>query len=162
MNLDYKLNRFDILVNNYTDTINSLLDLAVSNKLVPIKFILSLPIMKDYIVTNKIDILEYGIKYILSNKDDILNFNINKLDELDELDEESDDNTSRKECISNISTIKSNTKKDLIKGIESNEILDIIIHIKNNSKKLDEFTVQMIRSYVELLLLILEQIKKLF
>jgi hypothetical protein len=162
MNLDYKLNRFDILVNNYTDTVNSLLDLAVSNKLVPIKFILSLPIMKDYIGTNKIDILEYGIKYILSNKDDILNFNINKLDELDELDEESDDNTSRKECISNISTIKSNTKKDLINGIESNEILDIIIHIKNNSKKLDEFTIQMVKNYVELLILILEQIKILF
>ena len=93
---------------------------------------------------------------------DILNFNINKLDDLDELDEDSDDNTSRKECITNISNIKSNTKKDLINKIESNEILDIIIHIKNNSKKLDEFTIEMIKNYVELLILILEQIKKLF
>jgi hypothetical protein len=47
-------------------------------------------------------------------------------------------------------------------NFDSNEILDIIIQIKNNSKKLDEFTIQMIRGYVELLLLILEQIKILF
>jgi hypothetical protein len=108
-------------------------------KLVPIKFILSLPIMKDYIGTNKIDILEYGIKYILSNKDDILNFNINKLDELDELDEESDDNTSRKECISNISTIKSNTKKakDIHEYfIKLEEILHEVIQEESNELKL--------------------------
>jgi len=159
MNLDLKLNKFEILVNNYTDTISSLLDLAVDNKLVPLKIILGLPLMKDYIIKNRIDILEYGIKYILSNKEDILNFNINKLDELDE---DSDDNISRQECMSNIKTIKSNTPIDPTSNFDSNEILDIIIQIKNNSKKLDEFTVQMIRSYVELLLLILEQIKKLF
>ena len=163
MDLDFKLNKFEILVNNYTDTISSLLDLAVSNKLVPLKIIIGLPLMKDYIIKNRIDILEYGIKYILSNKEDILNFNINKLDELDE---DSDDNISRQECMSNIKTIKSNTSItipiDPTNNFDSNEILDIIIQIKNNSKKLDEFTVQMIRSYVELLLLILEQIKKLF
>ena len=159
MNLDLKLNKFEILVNNYTDTISSLLDLAVDNKLVPLKIIIGLPLMKDYIIKNRIDILEYGIKYILSNKEDILNFNINKLDELDE---DSDDNISRQEYMSNIKTIKSNTPIDPTNNFDSNEILDIIIQIKNNSKKLDEFTVQMIRSYVELLLLILEQIKKLF
>ena len=40
MNLDLKLNKFEILVNNYTDTISSLLDLAVDNKLVPLKIII--------------------------------------------------------------------------------------------------------------------------
>jgi hypothetical protein len=162
LDLDLKLNKFEILVNNYTDTISSLLDLAVSNKLVPLKIIIGLPLMKDYIIKNRIDILEYGIKYILSNKEDILNFNINKLDELDKLDSDSDDNISRQECMSNIKTIKSSTHIDPINNFDSNEILDIIIQIKNNSKKLDDFTIQMIRSYVELLLLILEQIKMLF
>lgn len=162
LDLDLKLNKFEILVNNYTDTISSLLDLAVSNKLVPIKIIIGLPLMKDYIIKNRIDILEYGIKYILSNKEDILNFNINKLDELDKLDSDSDDNISRQECMSNIKTIKSSTHIDPTNNFDSNEILDIIIQIKNNSKKLDDFTIQMIRSYVELLLLILEQIKMLF
>lgn len=162
LDLDLKLNKFEILVNNYTDTISSLLDLAVSNKLVPLKIIIGLPLMKDYIIKNRIDILEYGIKYILSNKEDILNFNINKLDELDKLDSDSDDNISRQECMSNIKTIKSSTHIDPTNNFDSNEILDIIIQIKNNSKKLDDFTIQMIRSYVELLLLILEQIKMLF
>jgi hypothetical protein len=83
MNLDYKLDRFNMLTNNYIDTINSLLDLAVSNKIVPFKLLIGLPLIKDYIQTNRIDLLEYGVQYILSNKSDIMNFDINRLDELD-------------------------------------------------------------------------------
>lgn len=166
MDLDYKLNRFDILVNNYIDTINSLVDLAVSNRLIPFKYLLGLPLMKDWINKNRIDILEYGVTYLLVNKESILNFDIKNLDELDELDSDSDDNVSRKECITKISKLKSDTSIDkkigLESGFESNEILNIIIEIKNNSKKLDEFSVNMIKQYVELLILILEQIKMLF
>ncbi len=165
MNLDFKLNRFDMLTNNYVETINSLLDLAVQNRIVPFKLLIGLPMIKDYIKTNKIDLLEYGIQYILSNKTDIMNFDINKLDELDS---DSDDNISRKEYISNINDFKSNkafnknTTNNLPNNFDSNEILDTIIQIKNNSKNLDNFTVQMIKNYFELLILILEQIKSLY
>ena len=170
LDLDYKLNRFDILVNNYIETINSLIDLAVSNRLIPFKYLLGLPLMKDFIMKNRIELLEYGVKYLLIYKDIILNFDINNLDELDELDSDSDDNVSRKECVSKISKIKTeiSLEKDIelnvgsSLGFDSNEILNIIIEIKNNSKKLDEFTINMIKRYVELLLLILEQIKILF
>jgi hypothetical protein len=161
MNLDYKLDRFNMLTNNYIDTINSLLDLAVSNKIVPFKLLIGLPLIKDYIQTNRIDLLEYGVQYILSNKSDIMNFDINRLDELDS---DSDDNISRKEYINNIDNakVKINNKINIGTNYNSNEIIDIIVQIKNNSKNLDNFTVQMIRNYFELLILILEQIKSLY
>ncbi len=161
MNLDYKLNRFDVLTDNYIETINSLLDLAVQNRIVPFKLLIGLPMIKDYIKTNKIDLLEYGIQYILSNKTDIMNFDINKLDELDS---DSDDNISRKKYINNIdhAKLKINNKTSISNNFDSNEIIDIIVQIKNNSKNLDNFTVKMIRNYFELLILILEQIKSLY
>ena len=157
MDIECKLERFSILTDNYIQTISSLLELAISNKLVPFKFMLGLPVIKDYIQTNKIDLLEYGIKYLLVNKNDILNFD---LDRLDELDSDSDDNISRKNYLSNISNIKTNVS--ITSDLESNDILDVIIHIKNNSKNLDNFTSQMIKSYVELLIMILEKIKLLY
>jgi len=202
MDLDYKLERFDILTTNYIDTINSLLDLAVSNKIVPFKLLIGLPLIKDYIQTNRIDLLEYGVQYILTNKSDIMNFDINKLDELDSkvedlqcktlrdnklspfelkiqngqtkfaersemakpFDSDSDDNISRKEYINNINSakLKINNKPNLSNNFDSNEIIDIIVQIKNNSKNLDNFTIQMVRNYFELLILILEQIKSLY
>ena len=161
MNLDYKLDRFNMLTNNYIDTINSLLDIAVSNKIVPFKLLIGLPLIKDYIQTNRIDLLEYVIQYILSNKSDIMNFDINRLDELDS---DSDDNISRKEYINNIDNakIKINNKINFATNYNSNEIIEIIVQIKNNSKNLDNFTVMMIKNYFELLILILEQIKSLY
>lgn len=164
MDLDYKLDRFNVLVDNYVNTVNSLLDLAVESKIVPFKVIMGLPFIKDYIKTNRIDIMEYSIQYILSNKDNIINFDISKLDELDELDEsiDSDDNVSRKQYINNISNVKSNINLKITNNFNSDDILDLIIQIKNNSKNLDKFTIQMIRNYIELLIFILEQIKVLF
>ena len=161
MDLDYKLDRFNLLTNNYIDTINSLLDIAVSNKIVPFKLLIGLPLIKDYILTNRIDLLEYGVQYILSNKSDIMNFDINRLDELDS---NSDDNISRKECINNIDNakLKINDKINFATNYNSNEIIEIIVQIKNNSKNLDNFTVMMIKNYFELLILILEQIKSLY
>ncbi len=161
MDLDLKLDRFNMLTNNYIDTINSLLDLAVKNKIVPFKLLIGLPLIKDYIQTNRIDLLEYGVQYILSNKSDIMNFDINRLDELDS---DSDDNISRKKYINHIDNakLKINNKTSIGNNFDSNEIIDIIVQIKNNSKNLDNFTVQMIRNYFELLILILEQIKSLY
>ena len=122
---------------------------------------IGLPLIKDYILTNRIDLLEYGVQYILSNKSDIMNFDINRLDELDS---NSDDNISRKECINNIDNakFKINNKINFATNYNSNEIIEIIVQIKNNSKNLDNFTVMMIKNYFELLILILEQIKSLY
>ena len=118
--------------------------------------------MKDYVQQHKIELLEYGVIYILRNKNEILNFDIKKLDELDE---ECDDNVSRKDCVSSITDIKSNINKsnnNFLSDIKENEILNLIIEIKNSSKKLDKQTRKLIHGYVELLIIILEQIKLLY
>ncbi len=158
MDLDSKLNTFDILVENYIEVINNLIDLSLRNNLLPMKLVITIPFLRDYVKSNRIVLLEHGIIYLLKNKEQILNFS---LDKLDELDDDSDDNVSRKECKSNIANIKDKLSSDL-KNIEGNEILNIIIEIKNNSKKLDKQNIELIRNYINLLIMILEEIKKLF
>jgi hypothetical protein len=162
ISIDYKLNRFSELVSNYVDVVNSMIDLGVQNNLIPFKYIFGIPLMKDYVQQNKIELLEYGVIYILRNKNEILNFDIKKLDELDE---DCDDNVSRKDCVSSITDIKSNINKsnnNFLSDIKENEILNLIIEIKNSSKKLDKQTRKLIHGYVELLIIILEQIKLLY
>jgi 5'-3' exonuclease len=90
-----------------------------------------------------LEILEGGIMHLLPNKDDILNFNIDNLDELD-------DNLSIKEIKNNIS------------NNNPNEILNLVIEIKNNSKKLNKLEIETIKEYVQLLILVLEKIKILY
>ena len=153
-NNDIKLSRFEYLLNNYIEIIDNLIDFALTRKLLPFKITFAIGYIKNYIKNNKIEILENGIIYLLNSKNDILNFNINVLDELDS---DYDDNISRK----NIDNIK-NKLLDDSKNINSNEILNFIIDIKNNSKKLDKIDINLVKQYIELLLIILEEIKLLY
>ena len=149
-----KLNNYNYLVNNYIETIHHLIDSSYNMNILPLKLVLCLKYIKKYISDNKLEILNNGIKYLLTYKDTILNFNITNLDELDE---DSDDNMSIKSCVTNI-------KKSKNIKIESSQddILNLIIEIKNNSKKLSKENINIIKQYFELLILILENIKSLF
>jgi len=149
---DNKLKNYNILVNSYIETINKLIDSAYSFGILPIKIMLFTNYIKNYIIENKLIALENGINYLLTNKEIILNFNINNLEDLDQ---DSDDNVSIKSCINNI--------KDS-KHFESSQddIINIMIEIKNNSKKLSEKNIDIIKQYFELLILILENIKNIF
>jgi hypothetical protein len=166
INMDYKLNQFNIYVNNYMEIINNLLDISIKYNLLPFKVLIMVPFIKKFIIENRTDILEYGIKYLLNNKNDILNFSLDGLDQLDELSiDDSDDNVSRKSYINNISEIKNNfTNNNVINSsfMNENEILNIIIEIKNNSKKLKNVDIELISNYIKLLIIILEDIKLLF
>jgi len=157
-NNDIKLSRFEYLLNNYIEIIDNLIDFALTRKLLPFKITFGMGYIKNYIKNNKIEILENGIIYLLNNKNEILNFNI---DVLDELDSDNDDNISRKNYVNNIDNIK-NKLSDDNKNINSNEILNFIIDIKNNSKKLDKIDINLVKQYIELLLIILEEIKLLY
>lgn len=158
-----KLTTFDRLVDNYIEIINYLLDMAIRNDLLPMRILITIPFLRDYIKDNKITLLEHGIVFLLKNKKEILNFSFENLDQLDELDDEHDDNVSRKECSSGISNIKNNLKNiNELKSVDNNEILNLIIEIKNNSKKLDKENIELIRNYIKLLIMVLEEIKKLF
>lgn len=169
MDFEYKINRFYLLSENYIEIINNLLDISVKNNILPLKILLTLPYVKSYLKDNKMEILEYSVKYFLENKNSILNFSFDNLDEFDELDDDqSDDNVSRRSCLDNISKVKKNFNKhnsnllNSVNNIGDNEIIKIIIDIKNNSKKLDKTNINIIYDYIKLLIYILEEIKKLF
>jgi len=153
VDIDFKLENYNYLVNSYIETIINLVDCSNSLNILPFKIKLSLGFIKNYIFANKMEVLENGIKYLLVNKDIIINFDLNKLDELDE---DTDDNISIKSCINNVKKIKN------IDSNQEDDLLNLIIEIKNNSKKLSENKINIIKQYFELLICILENIQNIF
>ena len=140
---DLILDQFEYLKKSYIEIILNMIDYSITKNILPIKAYFMIKYIKDYINNNEIEILEGGIMHLLPNKDDILNFNIDNLDELD-------DNLSIKEIKNNIS------------NNNPNEILNLVIEIKNNSKKLNKLEIETIKEYVQLLILVLEKIKILY
>lgn len=163
LNINYKLERFQYLIDTYNDVIIKLIDFSYDKNLLPFKIMISLSYIKSYIKANKIELLEGGIKYLLIYKNEILNFDINNLNELD-LDSDNDDNISRKKCMNNIKNVKNdlNLSEKNNESLKNNEILNLIIEIKNKSKNLDKIDIKIIRDYFEILIIILEQIKILY
>lgn len=149
LNMIYK---YDYLMKTYIESIIELIDTSYTLKILPLKVMFGLNYIKNYIYENKFDILQNGLEYLLTNKDTILNFDINNLNELDE---DFDDNMSIKTCIKNLKTQKKTNN-------ESDELLNIIIEIKNNAKKLSLSDINIIKKYFELLITILETMEKLF
>jgi hypothetical protein len=147
---------FTELSNKYITIIENIIDFSVSKKIVPIKIILGSDLLKKYIRDNKVELIKNGAEYLLNYKEYILNFNLNNLDELDN---ESDDNISRKSYLENINQAKKIINEPKYK---ENEILDIIIDIKNKAKILTEIDKSIIKGYIEILILVLEKIRDLF
>ncbi len=155
---------YNNLMELYTCTIINLIDISNSMKILPLKVMFGINYIKNHIMSNRFEILQTGLNYILTNKDLILNFNLNRLDELDI---DSDDNTSIKSCVKKYkksSTNNTNNQNQNSFLTESNpdEILELIISVKNNAKKLSIDDIIIIKKYFELLIDILEQIQKIF
>jgi hypothetical protein len=150
-----KLDNYIFLMDNYIEIILKLIDFSYQQNLLPFRLILAINYIKKYIIENRIEILSNGLNYLLENKDIILNFDLNKLDDLDE---DSDDNISRKECVKNINNFK-NTYNN---SFNESELLNYIIEIKNNSKKLSENNIKLVKKYFEIIIDILEKIKNIF
>lgn len=156
---DYKLDMYNYLMDSYVETIHKLIDTSYSMKILPFKVRLGINYIKKYIDDNRFDTLQNGITYILTNKEIILNFDVNNLDDLDE---DSDDNMSIKSCVNEFKKQKNiNLNKNIINS-DSDDMLNLIIEIKNNSKKLSSTDITIIKKYFELLIIILEKIKNLF
>lgn len=156
--MDYssKISIFMNLSNKYVSVINDIIDYSVSKKIVPLKIILGVDILKKYIANNKVELIKNGVEYLLGYKEDILNFNLNNLDDLDN---DSEDNISRKNCINNISQVKKIINEQKYK---ENEILDLIIDIKNKAKNLNDMDRSILKGYIEILIMTLENIRDLF
>ena len=161
-----KLDTYNYLMELYIDTIHKLIDNSYSLGILPFKVILGMNFIKKHISDNRLDTLQNGILYLLSNKDTILNFDLEKLDELDE---DSDDNMSIKSCVNKfkknndvISTNTSSLNTSLSNISTSDDMLNLIIEIKNNTKKLAYDDIIIIKKYFELLMIILEKIQNIF
>jgi hypothetical protein len=156
MEYSSKIDLFINFSNKYVDVIEKLLDFSVSKKILPLKILLGLNILKKYIRDNKVNLIQNGVEYLLNYKDTILNFDLHNLDELDN---DSEDNVSRKSCLNNITKAKQIINEQ---NYKENEILDLIIEIKNNAKILNISDKSIIKGYMEVLIMILEKIKDLF
>ena len=153
------ITQYNYLMETYINTIIQLIDISYSMKILPLKIMFGLSWIKNYIESNRFEVLENGINYLLINKEIILNFNIKKLDELD-MDYE--DNISIKSCISNIKQTHSNVANSSNVITDSDDMLNLMIEIKNNTKKLCIDDIMIIKSYFELIIIILEKIQNLF
>jgi len=153
------INQYNYLMETYINTIIQLIDMSYSMRILPLKVMFGLSWIKNYIQSNRYEVLENGINYLLANKDIVLNFDVEKLDELDE---DFDDNVSIKSCISNIKQTHSNIINSSNIITDSDDMLNLMIEIKNNTKKLCEDDIMLIKSYFELLIIILEKIQNIF
>lgn len=153
------ITKYDYLMETYINTIIQLIDTSYSMRILPLKVMFGLNWIKNYIQSNRFEVLENGINYLLENKDTVLNFSI---ENLDELDEDFDDNVSIKSCISNIKKNHSDIVNSSNVIVDSDDMLNLMIEIKNNAKKLCEEDIFIIKSYFELLIIILEKIQNLF
>lgn len=154
-------NQYNYLMDTYIDTIIKLIDTSYSMRILPLKIMFGIGYIKNYIKSNRLEILQNGFDYLLANKDTILNFDIDKLNELDE---DYDDNISLKSCISNIKNhqnIKNQTTTTNFIS-DSDDMLNLMIEIKNNTIKLCLDDIEIIQKYFELIIIILENIQKLF
>jgi len=154
-------NQYNYLMDMYIDTIIKLIDTSYSMRILPLKVMFGLGYIKNYIKLNRFNILQNGFDYLLANKETILNFDIGNLNELDE---DSDDNISIKSCISNIKHHQ-NTKNQTNTNnfiSDSDDMVNLMIEIKNNTLKLSSDDIEIIKKYFELIIIILENIKKIF
>lgn len=131
------------LLDEYINTINNLIIYTEKLNILPFKAKMFLPIIKSKINNDRFGTLMQGYEYILTNKLTILNFNINELDVMDEFND--------------LESVHSRNTTD----VDSNELLDIFIKIKENSKRLENEHVIMIKKYFEFIIFILEEINEL-
>jgi hypothetical protein len=147
--MDSKLHIFNELIENYFLVINSLMELARDKNIIPIRYIVLIPVLNSYIESNRLYIVQKSIITILNNKEKILNFSLNNLES---------DNTI------NLEKIKTIIDKENLNNCrdKESEFFDLIIQIKNNSLKLNVDDRSIFKSYIELMIKILEKIKCIF
>ena len=130
--------QYKILSEYYIDSIHGLLDYSNSINIIPIKYSIFIKTIKTYINDNKIEIIKNGLTYILNNKDDILNLTLDTL--------KSKDNDE---------------VLDFFKTFEDTpDTFNIIFEILNNSKKLKKKDFEIVKEFLETIIIILEKIKE--
>ena len=130
--------QYKILSEYYIDSIHGLLDYSNSINIIPIKYSIFIKTIKKYINDNKMEIIKNGLTYILNNKDDILNLTLDTL--------KSKDNDE---------------VLDFFKTFEDTpDTFNIIFEILNNSKTLKKKDFDIVKEFLETIIIILEKIKE--
>jgi hypothetical protein len=161
MDYEIKTQTFGKLSDKYIEVLEKIIDYAYLKKILPLKICIGLPMIKKYLFENKVLLIQYGIEYLLTNKNYILNIT---LESLDDLESELSDNQSRKSRVNDINMTKKILRIDStnLKDLNDDFILDLMIEIKNNSKKLCVLDREVISGYIEILMIILSSIKDIF
>lgn len=130
--------QYKILSDYYINSIYGLLDYSNSINIIPKKYSIFINNIKNYVVENKMDMIKNGLKYILLYKEEILNLTLDVL--------------------------KSKDNNDVIDFFENLEdvpdTFNIIFEILNNSKKLKKKDFDIIKEFIETIIMILEKIKE--
>jgi hypothetical protein len=147
--MDNKLHIFNELIETYFLVINNLVEIARDKNIIPVRYIMLIPVLNGYIENNRLYIIQKSIITILDNKEKILNFSLNNLE---------NDSTI------NLEKIKTIIDKENLNNCrdKESEFFDLIIQIKNNSLKLSSDEKHIFKSYIELMINILEKIKSIF
>jgi hypothetical protein len=130
--------QYKVLSEYYINSISGLIDFANSINIIPIKYSIFINKIKNYIIENKMEMIKNGLQYILNNKSDILNISLD--------------------------TLKSKDNDDVLNFFEkfddAPETFNIIFEILNNSKKLKKKEFEIVKEYLETIIIILEKIKE--
>ena len=137
--MENNFKQYKLLTEYYITSILGLLDYSNSINMIPVKYSIFLNNIKKYIIENKMEMIKNGLKYILLYKDDILNISLDNL--------------------------KSKENEDVINFFEKIEeapdSFNIIFEILNNTKKLNKKHFEIIKEYIETIIIILEKIKEI-
>ena len=133
-----KFNQYKILSEYYINSISGLLDFSNSINIIPVKYSIFINNIKNYISNNKMELIKNGLLHILNNKDDILKLTLD--------------------------TLKSKDNDEVLnffnKFEDTPDTFNIIFEILNNSKKLKKKDFEVVKEFLETIIVILEKIKE--
>ena len=133
-----KFNQYKILSEYYINSISGLLDFSNSLNIIPVKYSIFINNIKNYINNNKMEIIKNGLLHILNNKEDILKLTLD--------------------------TLKSKDNAEVLNFFEkfddTPDTFNIIFEILNNSKKLKKKDFEVVKEFLETIIVILEKIKE--
>ena len=129
--------RYYQLENEFFVVIKEFIQFMYNNELVPRKLFLFQNYILSYIDENKIDIMQQALTKLLPMKDDILDFDFENLQNIDDFDNMS------------------------IRNVNSG-FIQLIIEVKQKAINLSNSSKKIIKQFMEIIILILEQIQILF
>ena len=132
--------RYYQLENEFFVVIKEFIQFMYNNELVPRKLFLFQNYILSYIDENKIEIMQQALTKLLPMKDDILDFEFENLQNVDDFDN-----------MSHLST-----------GNINSGFIQLIIEVKHKAINLSKTSKKVIKQFMEIIILILEQIQILF